>query len=352
MITDLYPIEQSEVTTPKTLQNFVKEWKNFGHSVKVIKPNFMFNSFLRGKPFYKSRLYGDVFNVNYFLPFLGNVKDKLSEFYSENFVADKVVAHMPSGILFADKLGLPFVAGVHCSDIEVLTNPIYAPHFKKRLLAALVRAEKISCRSFVLREKLLKLYPEFSEKTFVAPSGVDESVIVKGGKSFKKGEKLKVVTCANLKKRKNIDKVILGLKGLENFELTVIGEGKIRSELEKLDNRVKFLGRLENDEVLKVMRKQDIFILPSVNETFGMVYLEAMASGCITVCAKNEAVDGIIKNGVNGFTVEPSEIDIRNFFKTLTYFEGDILSRIRENSLATSRDYTAQNCAKNYLEHL
>ena len=341
-----------EVTTPRTLSDFVKEWKNSGHNVKVIKPNFILNSYVRQKPFYKTDWYGDVFNVNYFLPFLGDVKSRLKDFYAKEFKPDKVVAHMPSGILFADKLGLPFVAGVHCSDLEVLTNPAYSVHFKPRLLQALRHAQKISCRSFVLREKLLKLYPEFEEKCFVAPSGVDERFIVNEDKTFERGQKFKVVTCANFKKRKNIDKVILALRGVENIELTVIGDGKIRPELERLDSRVKFLGRLKNDEVLEVMRGQDVFILPSVGETFGMVYLEAMASGCITVCAKGEAVDGIIKNGVNGFTVEPSQIDIRNFFTALGYFEGEILNRVRQNSLATVKEYTRNICAKNYLERL
>lgn len=351
-ITDLYPVTSGEVTTPRTLFDFVKEWQNSGHGVRVIKPNFILNSFIRQKPFYKTGWYGEVFNANYFLPFLGDVKSKLKDFYLQEFKPDKVVAHMPSGILFADKLGLPFVAGVHCSDLEVLTNPAYSVHFKPRLLQALRRAEKISCRSFVLREKLLKLYPEFEEKCFVAPSGVDERFIVNVDKTFERGQKLKVVTCANFKKRKNIDKVIMGVKGLENIELTVIGDGKIRPELERLDDRVKFLGRLKNDEVLEVMRGQDVFILPSIGETFGMVYLEAMASGCITVCAKGEAVDGIIKNGVNGFTVEPSSADIRNFFTALGYFEGEILNRVRKNSLATVKDYTRNTCAKNYLERL
>ena len=55
------------------------------------------------------------------------------------------------------------------------------------------------------------------------------------------------------------------------------------------------------------MRESDIFILPSRNETFGMVYMEAMASGCITVCSKNDGVDGIIRDGINGFLCEDIE---------------------------------------------
>ena len=62
-ITDLYPVKSDEKTTPRTLLAFVEEWKKMGHNVDILKPNFILNSFLRGKPFYKSGQYRDVFNT-------------------------------------------------------------------------------------------------------------------------------------------------------------------------------------------------------------------------------------------------------------------------------------------------
>ena len=45
-ITDLYPVKNTEPTTPRTLSDFVSEWKKQGHKVDIIKPNFILNSFL------------------------------------------------------------------------------------------------------------------------------------------------------------------------------------------------------------------------------------------------------------------------------------------------------------------
>ena len=56
-ITDLYPIKDSEPTTPRTLYDFVKGWQALGHNVDVIKPNFILNSFLRKKPYYRQGKY-------------------------------------------------------------------------------------------------------------------------------------------------------------------------------------------------------------------------------------------------------------------------------------------------------
>ena len=98
-VTDLYPIKEDEKNTPKTLYSFVNQWKKMGQEVSVLKPNFLFNSFLRRKPFYKTGQYGDVFNANYVTPFLFDVSKKLP-----NLDYDVIVAHMPSGIIFSNKL--------------------------------------------------------------------------------------------------------------------------------------------------------------------------------------------------------------------------------------------------------
>lgn len=336
VITDLYPIAESEKHTPKTIFNFVKCWKLMGHKVKIIKPNFLINSFLRKKPYYKSGIYGDVENINYFLPFWGDVKNKIKT----DFKADIIVAHMPSGILFADKLGLPFVAAVHNSDIEVLTNPLYKIHFKPRLEKAYEKAEKIAARSNVLKNKLLKLYPEFENKIFTAYSGVDGAVLRK----WQNREKIKVLTCGQFIKRKNIDKVIKACDKHENIELTVIGEGK--ENLKKLSNKPIFTGQLPHNEVLERMKTSDIFILPSMNETFGMVYLEAMAAGCITVCRRNDGIDGIIKDNVNGFLCDNVEEVLDRILASNNKDE------ILENAYRTVCNLSEMNAAENYINYL
>lgn len=333
VITDLYPIKEDEKHTPRTIFNFVRSWKALGHEVKVIKPNFLLNSFIRKKPLYKSGVYGDVENKNYILPFLK--KDKLS------FTPDIIIAHMPSGILYADKLGLPFCAAVHVSDIEVLTNPVYRFHFKPRLEKAYKNAIKIAARSEVLKNKFLKLYPEFENKTFVAPSGINGAI----KREWTGNKKIKVLTCGQFIKRKNIDKVIKACDKFENIELTVIGSGKL--PLEKLSSKAMFTGQLPHEKVLKKMQESDIFILPSINETFGMVYLEAMASGCITVCTKGDGIDGIIQDGENGFLCEN---DIEKTISRILEFPDK--NRILENTYITISNLTEEKTAENYLSNI
>ena len=353
-ITDLYPIKPRESQTPLTLHNFVFEWVKQGNEVDVIKPNFLLNSFLRGKKFYPQGFYEHegvkIFNVNYFTPFLFDFTKKVSEkFDFESY--DVIVAHMPSGIIFANNLAKiikkPLICAVHISDIEVLTKPLYKFYFKKQLEEAYKNSKKIACRSFILQKKFNAIFPELSEKTFVAASGVNMPLNNQHFTAHSSPKK--VLTCANLIKRKNIDKLIIAVSDLKDFELTVIGDGKELTKLKKTgSHNIKFQGRLPHQEVLSEMQKSDIFILPSVNETFGMVYLEAMASGCITVCTKNDGVDGIIKDGENGFLCEPTVEGIRETLLKIKNHES--LGEISENSVLTAKEYSRENCAKNYLK--
>jgi len=337
VITDLYPIKENEKTTPRTIFNFVTEWQNSGHEVKVIKPNFLFNSFVRKKPLYKDGIYGIVENINYFLPFCGNIHKKIKT----DINADAVISHMPSGEIFANRLGLNFIAGVHVSDLEVLTNPLYSFYFKSELEAAHRNAEKIACRSEIIKNKFLKLYPQYKDKTFVCFSGIDEKYITK--RIWTPKNPPKVLVCANLIKRKNVNKVIEECENL-NVDLTIIGNGREMKNLKKLSAKPLFLGRLEHGKVLEEMRKSDIFALPSVNETFGMVYLEAMASGCITICTENDGIAGIIKNRENGFFWKNGIIK--------EIINSSNQQNILDNAYVTVKNYTAKQAAQNYLNIL
>ena len=332
VITDLYPIKDSEINTPRTIADFAKGWKLAGHEVKIIKPNFLFNAILRKKPIYKSNIYGDIENINYIFPFWGNIKNKIKR----DFTPDIIIAHMPSGILFANKLGLPFVAGVHISDLEVLTNPLYSFYFKNALEAGYKNATKIACRSYAIKNKFLKLYPQYEYKTFVCYSGIDKNLIIKRDWKNRK----KVLTCANLIKRKHIEKVIFACDNL-NVELKIIGDGKEFQHLKKISNKPIFTGHLTREKVFEAMREADIFALPSINETFGMVYLEAMASGCITVCTQDDGISGIIKDGFNGYFWNDNIIE--------TIINSSNQAYILQNSYNTILNFTQEKACEHYL---
>jgi glycosyltransferase involved in cell wall biosynthesis len=100
-----------------------------------------------------------------------------------------------------------------------------------------------------------------------------------------------------------------------NWKYIIVGDGHSRPELEILVNelnltdRVQFLGRLPYEQTQLEMAEADLFVLPSWNEAFGIVYLEAMGNGVPVIgCLENGAAD-IITHDHDGLLVPPKSTD-------------------------------------------
>ena len=70
----------------------------------------------------------------------------------------------------------------------------------------------------------------------------------------------------------------------------------------KIDAAVDFLGALDNGAVLRLMRGSDVFVLASRNETFGVVFIEALSQGLPVIATRCGGPEGIV-NGNNGLLV-------------------------------------------------
>jgi glycosyltransferase involved in cell wall biosynthesis len=100
-----------------------------------------------------------------------------------------------------------------------------------------------------------------------------------------------------------------------SIKLVLVGDGSERKELRKLadelnlkDNII-FTGRVPNEKIPLFLAASDIFALPSISEGFPLVVLEAMASGLPIVTTRVRGLPGIVKEGVNGFVVDPQNSD-------------------------------------------
>jgi glycosyltransferase involved in cell wall biosynthesis len=96
--------------------------------------------------------------------------------------------------------------------------------------------------------------------------------------------------CGILTARKGVQYLLQAVRillegGGDNFEVQVGGDGPYRRSLEdmlkswRLERHVRLLGMLDREEVRSGMQRCDVFVLPSLGETFGIVLGEAMACG-------------------------------------------------------------------------
>ena len=109
-------------------------------------------------------------------------------------------------------------------------------------------------------------------------------------------------------------------------------------------------GKISREEVAVHYKRSDVFVMISDNETFGLVYLEAMSMGCITIASIGGGVDGIIKNGENGFLCKPGDKeDLKRIVLLIRSMPKEELQRISNNGVETARLYSDKSVAINYL---
>lgn len=137
--------------------------------------------------------------------------------------------------------------------------------------------------------------------------------------------------------------------------LTVIGWGREQESLKNLcislgvSDSVRFIERIPNAEVLAEMAKTQFFCMTSVREGFGIVYLEAMASGCITIGTQGEGIADFIENGTNGFLVPPDDPEAIVKVMEWCLAHPQEAATIAARGEAAARELTWEANAKKYL---
>ena len=91
--------------------------------------------------------------------------------------------------------------------------------------------------------------------------------------------------------------------------MVITGDGPQRRYMEKTMPDAVFTGSMLNSDLPKIYASCDMFLFPSITETFGNVNLEAMASGLPVVAAAKGGQCGIVEEGVTGYLVEPKNVD-------------------------------------------
>jgi phosphatidylinositol alpha-1,6-mannosyltransferase len=118
---------------------------------------------------------------------------------------------------------------------------------------------------------------------------------------------------------KGVDRIIEAfpqvLRRIPVAQLRIVGDGSDRSRLERLaislgvEHRVQFHGAIDDAALKELYATSDVFALPSVQEGFGLVYLEAMAHGLPCVVAADTAGAEVVEAGVTGLSVRPGDVD-------------------------------------------
>jgi glycosyltransferase involved in cell wall biosynthesis len=141
------------------------------------------------------------------------------------------------------------------------------------------------------------------------------------------------------------------------LKLLVAGGGPIRSELEYLSQtlgirkNVEFLGRIEHSRIPEIYARADVFVLPSISESFPNTLMEAMGMQLPIVATKVGAVPEIIEDSKEALLVSPGdEIALANGIERLLTND-ELAKNLAKNAreLVTTK-YSWESVAKKTLD--
>lgn len=170
--------------------------------------------------------------------------------------------------------------------------------------------ERILSKNFVgsacvsmVTERQVKL---FTKNTSVVNHSIDVSAYRKRTVDRDIKETRKYLYLGRLEDVKNIDLILdwLSINPNANVEISFAGSGSLQEKLvdaEKFDNRIRFLGRLPKTEIKNKLCSYDFLLLPSKEEPFGIVLIEALAAGVPCIVSDALGPDEIIEDGKVGF---------------------------------------------------
>lgn len=291
------------------------------------------------------------FNLASALRVLPRRLDKLLEDFSPEIIhAHALGFDSEIGAFLKERLGLPLVVTTHGSDASV--------PFERGDLETLKRfadkADAVAAISLSLAKKIRS-----------CGSGTPVVTILNGFRvqnlsAGRADRDCSLIQAGSLNRQKRVHVTVQALAQLRKRRpeavLTLVGKGPERDALEGLcrelgvSEAVRFTGQLLNAQVLAEMAQARFFVMPSVNEGFGIVYLEAMASGCITVGTEGEGIADLIVSGKNGFLVPPDSPDAIVSVIEWCLEHPEEADAIAEQGRKDALDLTWEHNAEQYIE--
>lgn len=220
-----------------------------------------------------------------------------------------------AAVYISQKYNIPLVITEHSS----LGYAKYCREsYKRYIFEAYERTDALIAVGNVLKKELQEYVKRPIEVIFnMVDLGLFNIQENSDEENSKENGNFKFFSCGYLEEGKGMDCLIRAFgkafKG-ENATLRIGADGSLKQSLQNLineldmNNQIKLLGALSREEVSKEMKACDVFALASEHETFGVVYIEALACGKPVIGADNGGAEDIIRED-NGIIAKKKDVE-------------------------------------------
>lgn len=274
---------------------------------------------------------------------------------------DVVHAHwlIPQGIMQMSVKDTPYIVTGHGGDVTSLNKGI----LKSMKLKCLERAKAITVVSDALQDYVKQLYP--NQKTSIIPMGCDVSRFSSEHRKenfFGQDDRKVVLFVGRLAEKKGVTYLIDAMKKVDNAVLVIVGKGDLepglRQQAKALGDKVVFAGPKTHDELPEIYASADVFVAPSVTaadgdkEGFGLVILEAMASGVPVVASRSGGIVDIVKDEENGLLCDEKDVEKLSVNISRVLEDEALSAKLKTAAGHTVEQYSYDNISKRYNDIL
>lgn len=212
------------------------------------------------------------------------------------------------------KYGIPYIVAVRNTDVNVFFK--YMPHLRSLGRKIAAHAQKIIFISPAYKKQVIGKYlpEELAHQSVVIPNGIDR-LFLDNTSHHALSESIRLIYVGRMEKAKNVHTIIKVVDALRQegikAQLCLVGnlvEPDYKALIEARKDYIEWHDQCPKEQVLTYLRKNDIFIMPSYEETFGLVYAEAMSQGLPVLYTKGQGFDGFFPDGEVGYSVSPDDV--------------------------------------------
>lgn len=257
-----------------------------------------------------------------------------------------------AALLLANHLKLPYVVTVHGETIYKFEK---YPSRYKNSITALENAQAVIGVSSVVIEKIKKITQNVRSMYKVFNGFNPDKSFTVDTDNVSRTVDIQILFAATLYERKGCAFLLRAFKHIyyefPKTKLTIAGGGPQLTDMKHLSNslgisdKVKFTGAISHVKMMQLMNECDIFVLPSWDEAFGVVYLEAMSLKKPIIATKAEGIADVVKDGINGLLVQPKNVNSIIEKLSLLLESKDLRMRIGNEGYQSIKQLTWENSA-------
>jgi len=243
------------------------------------------------------------------------------------------IALIPEIAILCSKLkGAKIVTHIHLDPMPSGKMGIVLPFFKKIWRLIIPDSDIVICPTSDYVDIISSNYNVNKNRCVIIPSGIDLTQYKRKKKIPKSVQN--VLFVGRLAPQKNLHMllkafILINKKNIKNIKLHIVGSGEDENSLKKIILKEKLTnvilhGRVSDDKLKDLYINSDLFILPSIKESFGMVLIEAMANNLPIIASDIPGVRNVLSEC--GILVKPTP---ENFANSIIKLKDDEIARYK-----------------------